>query len=82
MDRYEPEGEPVDPGTIDYLTEEDPPEFDRSKVPDGPAGDYFYDGRTGRGLTNEEWDELSRRAEADPDLWEALHGRPFDTKGA
>ena len=35
--------------------------FDRSKVPDGPLADYFYDGRTGRGISNEEWDEQRRR---------------------
>lgn len=45
------------PRTIDGVYEADPPEFDRSKVPDGPLGDYFFDGRTGRGLTNAEWDE-------------------------
>ncbi|MET0911415.1 MAG: hypothetical protein ABWZ99_18265 [Ilumatobacteraceae bacterium] len=55
----------------------DPPDFDRSKVPDGPAADYFFDGRTGRGLTDHEWDEQSRRAEKDPHLWAILHGRPL-----
>lgn len=41
--------------------EDDPPEFDRSLVPDGPVGDYFFSGRTGRGLTNEEYDTLRDR---------------------
>lgn len=35
--------------------------FDSSKVPEGPAGDLFYDGRTGEGLTDEEYDEQKRR---------------------
>lgn len=49
--------------------ESDPPEFDRTKVPAGPTSDLFFDGRTGRGLTNEEWDEQRRRLrdhDADP----------------
>ena len=41
--------------------EVDPPEFDRSLVPDDPRADLFFDGRTGRGLTNEEWDEQRAR---------------------
>lgn len=46
---------------MDKNYESDPPEFDRSKVPDGPVGDLFFDGRTGRGLTNEEYDiQLAR----------------------
>lgn len=36
--------------------------FDETKVPDGPLRDWFYDGRTGEGLTDEEWDEQKRRA--------------------
>lgn len=39
----------------------DPPGFLRSKVPDGPIGELFFDGRTGRGLTNAEYDEQKRR---------------------
>jgi hypothetical protein len=39
----------------------DPPEFDRSQVPNGPLSDLFYSGKDGRGLTNEEWDEQRRR---------------------
>lgn len=58
----------------------DPPEFDRSKVPTGPLGDLFFDGRTGRGLTNAEYDEqLARfRAHGEDPLhpeWEADDGR-------
>jgi hypothetical protein len=41
--------------------EPDPPEFKPELVPSGALGDMFYDGRTGRGLTNEEWDEQRRR---------------------
>jgi len=41
--------------------EQDPEDFDPTKVPYGPAADLFYSGRTGRGLTNEEWDEQRRR---------------------
>jgi len=48
---------------MDDEREPDPPEFDRSKVPEGPAADWFFDGRTGRGLTNEEYDEVVRRLE-------------------
>lgn len=49
--------------------EPDPAGFDRSLVPDGPLGDLFFDGRTGRGLTDAEWDEQRRRLrehDADP----------------
>ena len=49
--------------------EPDPPEFDRSLVPDSPYRDHFFSGRTGRGLTDEEWDEQLRR---DPALAEVL----------
>lgn len=42
-------------------TEADPPEFRRELVPEGPAADMFFDGRTGRGLTNAEYDETKRR---------------------
>jgi hypothetical protein len=41
--------------------EPDPPEFDRSKVPDGPVGDLLIDGRSGRGLTDAEYDEQLAR---------------------
>jgi hypothetical protein len=52
--------------------ESDPPEFDPAKVPAGPLGDLFYDGRTGRGLTNAEWDEQrARLREAGDDPFEA-----------
>lgn len=46
--------------TPDYDEDErelDPPEFDRAKVPAGPVGDLFFDGRTGRGLTDAEYDK-------------------------
>ena len=39
----------------------DPPEFNRMLVPDGPTGDLFFDARTGRGLTNAEYDEQKAR---------------------
>lgn len=54
---------------VENESEPDPPEFERAKVPEGPLGDLFFDGRTGRGLTNDEWDEQRRRlraAGADP----------------
>lgn len=35
--------------------------FDASKVPDGPAADLFYDGKTGEGITDAEYDEMKRR---------------------
>lgn len=51
----------------------DPPDFDREKVPAGALGDLFFDGRTGRGLTNAEWDEQRARLRA--------HGEdPFDAR--
>lgn len=40
---------------------DDPPEFDRTRVPDGAYAEFFYDGRTGRGLTNVEYDETIAR---------------------
>lgn len=43
--------------------EDDPPEFDRSRVPTDERAEYFFDARTGRGLTNEEYDEQIRRIE-------------------
>lgn len=41
----------------------DPPEFDRSLVPDSPFAELFYDGRDGRGLTDAEYDETVARLE-------------------
>lgn len=35
--------------------------FDESKVPDGPAGDWFYSGKDGRPLTDEEYDITKQR---------------------
>lgn len=35
--------------------------FDESKVPEGPAADWFYNGRTGEGLTDEAYDETKAR---------------------
>ena len=55
----------------DDPAEPDPPEFDRARVPDGPWGEWFFDGRTGRGLTDDEYDEMKRRFQAAGD-W------PFD----
>lgn len=56
-------GEP--PANEPWLDEDehepDPPEFDRAKMPDGPGAELLLDGRTGRGLTNAEYDELVRR---------------------
>lgn len=43
--------------------EDDPPEFDRAKVPDNEYSEYFFDQRTGRGLTDEEYNETIRRIE-------------------
>ena len=57
----------------DEEREPDPPEFDRSRVPEGPAGELFFDGRTGRGLTNDEYDETVRRyrEHGEPLPWES-----------
>ncbi len=46
--------------------------FDESKVPAGPARDYFYSGRTGEPTTDEEWDEQKARlvAAGAPLPWE------------
>lgn len=64
--------EPVEP--VEQEHEPDPPEFDRSKVPDGPLADLFFDGRSGRGLTDAEYDEQKRRMRA--------HGAwPLDDEG-
>lgn len=35
--------------------------FDESKVPDGPAGDWFFSGRTGAGLSNDQFDTMKQR---------------------
>jgi len=35
--------------------------FNESKVPPGPAADWFYDGKTGEGTTDEQYDETKRR---------------------
>lgn len=35
--------------------------FDESKVPSGPAADWFYSGATGEGLTDEEYDITKQR---------------------
>lgn len=43
--------------------EADPPEFDRARVPDNEFSEYFFDMRTGRGLTDAEYDETIRRIE-------------------
>lgn len=49
-----------DPNDPDY--EPDPPEFRRDLVPYGsPWADVFFDGRSGRGLTDEEYNETARR---------------------
>jgi len=39
----------------------------REELVDPERGDLFYDGQTGRGTTDEEWDEQKRRLEADND---------------
>jgi hypothetical protein len=35
--------------------------FDESKVPEGPAGDWFYSGKDGAGLSNEQYDTMKQR---------------------
>lgn len=35
--------------------------FDETKVPAGPARDYFYSGRTGEGITDEQYDIQKQR---------------------
>lgn len=50
----EPPTEPVEDGEG----------FDASLVPDGPLRDLFYDGRTGAGISNAEWDEQASRLRA------------------
>ena len=35
--------------------------FDASKVPAGPAADLFYDGKTGEGITDEQYDVQKQR---------------------
>lgn len=35
--------------------------FDESKVPEGPAADWFYSGKTGEGLTDEAYDVTKQR---------------------
>lgn len=57
------------------FVEPHPADFNPDLVPEGPASDYFYDGRTGRGLTNAEWDEQCERAKLDPVLDALLHGK-------
>jgi hypothetical protein len=47
------------------------PPFDPAKVPDGPLADLFYDGKTGEGISDEEWDTQRDRARQ-YDAW------PFD----
>lgn len=34
---------------------------DPEKVPTGPAADWFYDGKTGEGTTDDQYDETKRR---------------------
>lgn len=46
---------------MDTEHDQDPPEFDRTRVPDDGPTDVFHSGRSGRGLTNAEWDESKRR---------------------
>lgn len=35
--------------------------FDESKVPEGPAADLLYDGKTGEGITDEQYDTMKAR---------------------
>jgi hypothetical protein len=47
--------------------------FDPQKVPEGPAADLFYSGKTGKPITDEQWDIQKAR------LIEH-NAYPFDTK--
>ena len=55
------------------LDERDGEGFDPALVPDGPLGELFRDGRTGRGLSDAEWDEQAAR-------WREAGVSPFDTE--
>lgn len=46
--------------------------FDESKVPEGPAADWFYSGKTGEPLTDPEYDATKQRfiANSLPLPWE------------